>query len=340
MSDESRRHGVPTMKDVAIEARVSKALVSIVFRGAPGAKDETRQRVFEAANRIGYRTNRTASLLASVRTRQIGVVHDLHNGFHAEIVEAAMAAAAGAGYQVVLSPRTRHNSEAQAISAAIEFRCEGILLIGPTSADELLPSLTSDLPTVLIGRDSEDQRFDTAAGSDEVGMKLILDHLVSLGHYRIMHVDGGSGTLAQRRRDGFLKAMKSHGLATDGVIVRGGPDEDSGREAGREILETFPDTTAIVAFNDLTALGVLDAVQLGGMTSPMDFSVVGYDDSPLARTSMISLTSIRQGSAELGSWSVRALIDKLDNGRTEPQRFVAEPSLMVRGTTSGVRSLR
>lgn len=336
MADEPRRHGAPTMKDVAIEAGVSKALVSIVFRGAPGAKDSTRQRVFEAANRIGYRTNRTASLLASVRTRQIAVVHDLHNGFHAEIVEAAMATAAAAGYQVVLSPRTCHHSEAEAISAAIEFRCEGIVLIGPTSVDELLPSLTSELPTVLIGRDSNDQRFDSASGSDEVGMKLIIDHLVSLGHYRIAHVDGGSGTIAERRREGFFKAMKSHGLATYGVVVRGGAEEDAGREAGREVLATYSDVTAIVAFNDLVALGVLDAIQLAGLVSPKDISVVGYDDSPIARISMISLTSVRQGTTELGTWSVKALIDKLDNGRTESQRFISEPTLMVRGSTAGV----
>lgn len=338
MSNEPRRHGTPTMKDVAIEAGVSKALVSIVFRGAPGAKEATRKRVFEAADRIGYRENRTARLLASVRTRQIGVVHDLHNGFHAEIVEAIMDTAAQAEYQVVLSPRTRQHGEAQAISAAIEFRCEGIILLGPTSPDELLPSLTSDLPTVLVGRGSTDQSFDTAAGSDEIGMNLIIEHLVALGHRNIVHIDGGTGSLAQRRSAGFLSAMKSHGLESDNSIVQGGPTEEDGSAAGQKVLNDFPATTALVAFNDLTALGVLDAVQHAGLKTPTDISVVGYDDSPLARTSRISLTSIRQGTYELGEWAVKALIDRLDNARTTPQAFVADATLMVRGTTSKART--
>lgn len=339
MSEESRRHGSPTMKDVAIEAGVSKALVSIVFRGAPGAKESTRRRIFEAADRIGYRTNRTASLLASARTRQIGVVHDLHNGFHAEIVEAIMDSAAAAGYQVVVSPRTRSNSEAEAIATAIEFRCEGLVLIGPTSPDETLRLLTSKVPTVMVGRGSTDPSFDSAEGSDKAGMKQIIDYLVSLGHQRIVHIDGGEGSIARRRREGFVDAMNLHGLATENCIISGGPQEDAGKEAAVSILQEIPEVTAIVAFNDLTALGVLDAVEFEGMKVPEDISVVGYDDSPIARTNRIALSSVRQGALEFGAWAVEALTDRLDNGRTEHQRYVLEPTLKVRGTTAKARSL-
>lgn len=337
MSGEQQRRGTPTMKDVAQEAGVSKALVSIVFRGAPGAGEATRRRVFEAAERLGYRANRTASLLASARTRQLGIVHDLHNGFHAEVVEAVLEAADEAGYRVVVSPRTRGQSEADAVAAALEFRCEGLLLVGPTMTDDLLPELTAGLPTVLIGRSSDDDRFDTAAVSDAAGMRLIVEHLASLGHRRIMHLDGGSGSLSRRRRKGFLDAMDQYGLSVEGAVLEAGATEEEGRKAAAQVVNTDKAVTAFIAFNDLAALGAIDAIRGEGLECPGDISVVGYDDSPLARTSAISLTSIRQGAHDLGSWSVRALLERLDEGRSESCDFTLEPTLKIRGTSGRAR---
>ena len=116
--------GVPTMKDVAAEAGVSKALVSLVFRDAPGASAETRARLVAAADRLGYRTNRAARLLAQRRSRLLGVSMVISSSYQAELVEAVQDAADAAGYEIVLSPVTSRHGEERAVEALLEHRCE------------------------------------------------------------------------------------------------------------------------------------------------------------------------------------------------------------------------
>ena len=162
----------PTMRDVAREAGVSKALVSVVFRGAPGASEQTRRRVFEAAERLGYRANRSASLLALSRTRQLGIVLDLRNGFHIDVADAAMAAAQEAGYHLALSPIGPERDEAKAVGTALEFRCEALLVVGATLGETELARLADGAPVVCVGRQMDDSRFDVVRMADETGMEL------------------------------------------------------------------------------------------------------------------------------------------------------------------------
>ena len=123
------------MQDIADKVGVSKALVSLVFRKAPGPSAETRQRVFAAADELGYRVNRTAALMTARRSHHIGVTINIRNSFHAEIVEDIVAAADRAGYEVVLGAVTPTHGEAKVIDTLLDFRCEGVLLLGPESVD-------------------------------------------------------------------------------------------------------------------------------------------------------------------------------------------------------------
>ena len=188
----------PTMRDVAHEAGVSKALVSIVFRGVAGASDETRQRVFEAAERIGYRANRTASLLARRRTRHLGVTMHPHNAFHAELVEVIQAAADEVGYEIVLSIVTPKRDELRAVETLLEFRCEALILLGSQQTRRELDRLAGTVQVTLVGRKDAPRTLDVVRSDDDRGLDLIVDHLVGLGHRRIVHVDGGHGR--DRRR--------------------------------------------------------------------------------------------------------------------------------------------
>lgn len=328
----------PTMRDVAREAGVSKALVSIVFRGAPGASPENRDRVFAAAERLGYRTNRTASLLAMNRTRLLGVVADLHSSFHAEVVDAVQTAADAAGYRMVLAPRTVTHTEHQAISTALEFRCEALLLVGPELLTEALADLAEQTTVVAIGRQVDLESLDTVRSSDEAGMEQLVDHLVAQGHTRIAHVDGGSGTIATARRAGFEAGMRRHGLDLEGLVVSGGDTEEDGRRAARELVDRPEPPTAITAFNDHCALGVLDACTEAGVELPAQIAVTGYDDTPLARLHAIDLTSVRQEASELARLAVAAAVQRLDEGRERGRDTVLIPRLVVRGSsTSGHR---
>ena len=148
----------PTMQDIADKVGVSKALVSLVFRNAAGPSAETRQRVFAAAEELGYRINRTAALMTARRTHHLGVTINIRNSFHTEIVEHIVAAADRAGYEVVLGAVTPTNDEAKVIETLLDFRCEGILLIGPELSASELASLGERCPPSWSDDGSEPRR--------------------------------------------------------------------------------------------------------------------------------------------------------------------------------------
>ena len=327
----------PTMRDVAREAGVSKALVSIVFRGSAGASEESRRRVFAAADRLGYRPNRTASMLALRRTRQLGVVADLHNWFHAEIVDAILTAAERDHYQVVLTPWTARHSEERAIEAALEFRCEALVLVGSQLEGAAVRTLVDDTPVISVGRALDIAEADVVRCSDRAGIELVVEHLVTLGHRRIAHIDGGGGAISADRRDGFTEGMRRHELLDQAIVVPGGRTEEGGRLGATELLRTVPRPTAVVAFNDSCAVGAMEQLGAAGVRVPDEISVTGYDDSALARLRTIDLTSVRQDADALGRWAVSAAIERLDHGRTRAREAVLLPQLVVRSSSLPTR---
>jgi LacI family transcriptional regulator len=324
----------PTMKDVAVAARVSKALVSIVFRGEPGASDETRAHVFAAANAIGYRHNRTASRLARSRTRLIGVTLTLRNSFHAELVEDIQAEADEAGYEIAFGTMTRTHDERRAIDTLLEFRCEALILLGPEMAAAELMALGRQLPTVVMGRPKVPDVVDVVRTADADGIGRAVDHLVELGHRRIVHVDGGTGPVAAPRRNGYRAAMRRHGLADLIRVVPGSYTEEGGVAAATGLLAEPSLPTAIVAANDRSAIGIIDALVRAGVRIPEDVSIVGYDDSPLARLGHLNLTTVSQVPREQARHAIDLAVQRLDEGRTESREVVLQPSLVIRATTA------
>ncbi|MDF2830715.1 MAG: LacI family transcriptional regulator, partial [Mycobacterium sp.] len=141
-------HTRPTLEDVARRAGVSRALVSIVMREAPGASDVTRARVRAAADAIGYRPDPRARRLRQLRTGLIGVMFGVGQEFHAELVDGVYAAAQDTGYDVVLSGVTPHHDERRALHALVDDRCEGIVLLGPSTSARELAELDTRVPVV------------------------------------------------------------------------------------------------------------------------------------------------------------------------------------------------
>ncbi|MDO5627600.1 MAG: LacI family DNA-binding transcriptional regulator [Mobilicoccus sp.] len=323
----------PTMKDVAREAGVSKALVSIVFRGAPGASDATRARVIEAARRLGYRPNRSASLLARTRTHQLGMVLDLRNGFHVEVAEAALTAASDLGYHLLLSPLPADRDEVVALTTALEFRCEAVLIVGNARSEKELAHHAVDVPLVYVGRQDDSDVYDVVRMADDVGMELVVDHLVALGQRHIAHIDGGEGDIAAARRAGFERAVRRHRIKSRCLVAPGGQTEDAGRGAARSLLARSTPPTAVAAFNDRSAVGVLEVLHESGLRVPADMAVTGYDDSPIARLYAVDLTSVQQDPQELGLRAVRAAATRLDHGPGAPRCETLAPVLRIRGTS-------
>jgi len=322
----------PRLDDVAARAGLSTATVSLVLRGAAGPSAETRRRVLEIAAELGYRADRTASLLARRRRHLLGVMLDVRNPFHAELVEEIQVEAERIGYEVVLATLTRTHDEHRAVESLLDFRCEALLLLGPDLADDALGKLAARTPVVVIGRRARDTGVDVVRTADHTGVAQALSHLIGLGHRRIAFVDGGRGVVAAARRRGYRDAMRRAGR--DPLVVPGDHTEEGGILAGR-LLAALPDRpSAVVASNDRLAVGLLDAFLREGVAVPGEVSVVGYDDSTLARLAHIDLTTVNQDAPAQARHAVAAAVSRLDEGRAEPVEVVLRPHLVVRGSTA------
>jgi DNA-binding LacI/PurR family transcriptional regulator len=332
MSEPGGRNAA-TMRDVAAAAGVSTALVSIVFRGVPGASEETRARVLAVAEDLGYRPNRSASLIKLRRTKHLGVALQLHRAFHAELADGIQRAADAAGYRIVLAAVTPTHDEQRAVDTLLEYRCESLLLLGTDLPLAHLRRLAGQAPLVLVGRQVRLPDVDVVRSSEHRGQTLLVDHLVDLGHRRIVHVDGGDHPIAAQRRRGFLAAMRRRGLE-DPATISGGPTEQDGVRAVEDLLRRDPRPTAVVAFNDHCALGVVEGLRRNGIRVPEDCSVTGYDNSVLAGLRAVDLTSVSQEAEALAEAAVKAAITRLESQSLEPGDTVLEPRLVVRGSTA------
>lgn len=324
----------PRLEDVAADIGMSPSSVSLALSDRPGPSDETRRRVREAADRLGYRPDRTASLLARRRTRLLGVMLDIRSPFHAELVEDLHEASEGRGYDLVLSTVTANRDERRAVDALLDFRCEALILLGPVSD---VGALSRQLPVVVLGKQTGAD-IDVVRAADDLGVAQAVDHLVGLGHRHITFIDGGKGPIASLRRRGYRTAMRRHGLDDSAQVIPGGHDELAGAQAGRVLLESSELPTAVVASNDMCAVGLQDTFMRAGISVPDQVSIVGYDNSTLARLAHIDLTSVDQNAAELAAHAVEAAADRLENNRTTPEEFILEPHLVIRGSTGRARS--
>lgn len=331
---QSGAHRRPRLEDVAARVGVSTASVSLVLRGVSGPSERTRQRVLRAAADLGYQVDRTASSLASRRSRLLGVMIDVHSPFHAELVEHLHTAAEEVGYDLVLSTQTRTRDQQAAARTLLAFRSEALILLGPTGSGERLADLGSQVPVIAVGRRVADAALDVVRSADEDGVGQIVDHLVELGHRDIVHVDGGKGVIATDRRRGYRNAMRRHGFGDHVKILGGDNTEAGGERAARQLLDEGRLPTAVVAYNDQCAIGVFAALTRAGVAVPDEISVAGYDDDTHSRLSCFNLTTVSQNAQEQARQAVRAAVERLDGSRTEPREVVLTPRLIVRGTTA------
>jgi DNA-binding LacI/PurR family transcriptional regulator len=330
-SAASRR---PTLADVAARAGVSVALVSIVMRDAPGASAATRERVRRAAEELGYRPDSRARLLRSARSRLIGVVFAVQQAFHGDLVGGLYTAADAADYELALSAVTPSRDERRAVTSLLQDRCEAVILLGPHTPTSYLAELAARMLLVVVARAVRYRAVDVIRTDDTVGLGQAVDHLVALGHTRIAHIDGGRAPGAAERRRGYREALQRHGLADGALILPGGLSEDDGATAARALLDTHPLPTAVTVFNDRSATGVLDVLRSAGIDVPGDMSVIGFDDSRLARLSHIALTTVAQDTQQLTSLAIARAAARLDGSAITERELVIPPHLIIRRTTA------
>lgn len=320
------------MDDVAQAAGVSRALVSLVMRNAPNVSDKRRNAVLDAADRLGYRPNAAARSLAERRSNTLGVVvNDLHNTFFADLVDGIHEIAQANGFRLLLNTAWRTDTdEREAIGAFLEYRVDGILVLGPTADGDTLREASRNTPLVTIG--SSFPGVDAVVNDDLRGGEMAAEYLVKLGHRDIVHIDGGNGAGAAHRREGFAGVMESMGL--DIRVLPGEFTERSGLAAASRLVESGSVPTAVFAANDLAAIGLIDALTVAGHPVPESVSVIGYDNTRLARLRHIGLTTVNQPRVEMGRLAAEIVLERLESGRRQAVCHVVTPELVVRETTA------
>jgi DNA-binding LacI/PurR family transcriptional regulator len=298
--------------------------------------------VVRAAAELGYRPNAMARGLVQQRTRVIGVmVSDLHNPFFADGVAGIQDQAGRAGYKVLLNTGNRDPAhEAEAVETLLQLRVDGLILASPMLEKTPIVEASRSVPVVVVGRVLRSSSVDSVTDDDRAGVEAAVEHCVSLGHRRIAHISGGRGAGAVARRRGYEGAMERLGLSRHARVISGAYTEDGGHRGALRLLGQQPVPTAIIAANDLAAIGALNAIEESGLSVPGDVSLVGYDNTSLAGLRHVSLTTIHQPRAEMGQLALSALLERIDFGRSQPRHAVLPPSLVIRKTTAPPRSSR
>ena len=319
------------MEDVARDAGVSRALVSLVMRDSPKVSPAKRTAVLESAAALGYSPNRLASRLASHRTKTLGVLFlDLHNSVFADIYDGITEGTEGSGNQVMVAvgsadPRT----ELEAVRNFVDLRVDGVILAGYTGTASELAAALRGTPAVVITRELQADGVDSVLTDDFRSGALAVEHLHALGHRRIAHVDISDWLPYTERREGYRHAMQQFGL--EPLLVH----SDMTERGGRAVMENFLASgaglpTAIFAHNDLTAIGIMEAMAAHRLSVPGDVALVGCDNIEVAASPLIGLTSIDQHARELGRVAARVMLDRIAGSAGPTITRKLEPVLMVR----------
>jgi LacI family transcriptional regulator len=347
------RAGVITIRDVARESGYSASTVSIVLNGAPLSRyipSDTKARIETAAKRLGYRPNPLARSLRSQRSNIVGVmVFDITDPFCTPILRGLENSLYQANYLSFLADahNETHRFE-RYLEMLLDRRVEGLIIVANWLVTDikLLADLTErQVPTVVAGREVEIELASTVSVENEGGAAAALEHLYKLGHREIAFLRGPKAlTSSGQRWKGIKSFAQSFDLSLDAKRIAELPeslDANSSFEAGSqltaELLRRGKPFTALLAYDDITALGAVRALKNKGLRVPEDCSVIGFDDVAQAGLSVPSLTTIRQPMEAMGAMSAGIVLDAIkavDQNREFPvvrRKIPAE--LVVREST-------
>ena len=329
-------------KEIAAQAGVSQATVSRVINNQPNVREETRRRVLEVIDELGYVPDASARSLVTQRTTKIGlVVSDIVNPFYPELVESVEAFARDSGYAVLLCNTQRDPSIDEVYARfLIEQRVAGVLFtsVTPQSTAPLQFSQAS-IPVVFTNRYLRDLPVPSVLTDNVGGAYMMTEYLIGLGHSRIAFIRGlPDTTTSQDREEGYRRCLADHGLMIDQTLQEQGDyTRKAAYEATVRLLHASPPPTAIFCANDYMAFGTLDAAFKLGFRVPEDISVAGFDNIELSSLQTIGLTTVEQPIAEMAHRAMEILLELIEGQAVpyEPWVEVYEPRLVVR-KTSGI----
>ena len=326
----------PTIRDVARRAGVSKSLVSLLLQGRGRVGDSSRAAIEQAIEELGYRPNSRARALSRNRSDTVGVLlNDLGNPWFVELLAGLATALHSSGLAPILTDsQTDHRIGVGSVETLLARDVDGLVVVGNTLEEDEVTAAAGQIPVVLAGtRDLDLPRADVVVGDDVAGSGAATRHLLELGHTRIGHLTG-PGRTGELRLEGFRKALLDAGHDPDAFLETGGQSEESGYAASRRLLSRVIRPTAILAYNDVAAIGAMSAADDLGLRVPGDLSLVGYDNTHLARIRRISLTSVDNAGFGIGVQSGRYLIERLSDPTMAGRVHMVATRLEVRGSTA------
>jgi LacI family transcriptional regulator len=328
-----------TLDELAALSGVSRATVSRVINGG-SVSEATKRRVLEVLERTNYRPNAAARALASGRSGVVGVVIHLsphllfQDPYFTRLLQGVIDALAAQDVGLMLWLGSRSKEETL---DRVQWMgsLDGVIVTADLLDDPLVDGLlASDLPTVLIGHRRADRSASYVDVDNVQAADTITSHLVNVGKLRIGHITGSRGTVAgEDRIMGYLRAMQRAGRPTDGLVVEGDFDRESGVRGAGELLDRGVD--AIFCANDSTAEGALETIRSRGLRVPDDVAVAGFDDLEFAATMDPPLTTIRQGVQQQGIEAAHVLLQLLRDPEGGPRRVLLPTELVIRQSTVG-----
>jgi LacI family transcriptional regulator, galactose operon repressor len=349
-----RKSGHVTLLDVARACGYSVSTVSIVLSEAPLSQNvaaSTREQIRKMARQLGYHPDAYARSLRRRRSQTIAILaYDLSDPFCIPIVRGIQAGLQPGDYlPLLMDAQTQRKLFDNYLKMILERRAEGVIVIASWIFEEtnLLADIEKNhVPIVIIGRDLTERKFSSLLIDNEMGGALALRHLSELGHRRIAVIRGPEELFdSEPRWAGVKRAAEENGIQIDPRLVYQLPnlmDPSSSFEGGlafaKQMLESKRPFTAVLAFDDLTALGVVRGLTEAGVKVPEDCSVVGFDDVLPAIVSTPGVTTIHQPLREMGllaaQWAVQGIESREQGKRNSPRLYKALPELVVRKSTA------
>lgn len=334
----------PTQVDVAKLAGVSRATVSYVLNGLTKGRvqisDETKQRVLEAIEELGYEPDARAQALRSGATKTIAlIIPDLRNPHFCEYATGIEEAARAAGYHLLLSSTTMNDEYAVEIFKDLaRRRFDGLIIassfiLESQEAEATLEQIRKrGLPVVEM---DENYGVDSVAADYHEATKEMMSYLLSLGHRRIGLIYGvGAHELGEDRLQPYRASLAAVGISIDkDLIVECGPTIEDGYQASKKLLGLSFRPTVIIAINDLLAIGALRAAADLGLQVPKDLSLVGYDDIPMANYLMPRLTTVTKDAHAQGRKAFELLMERMQNPDLPRQVIHGPTRLIIREST-------
>lgn len=340
-----KRPGRPVMKiqEVARRARVSAATVSRTINKPSLVDPDTAKRVWKAIEKLRYYPNTQARSLVSGRSRIVGlIVSDITNPFFPELIQGFENIAIQNGYEILVSS-TNYDSGRMAVCVRrmLERKVDGVAIMTSEMDQSLLDQLAHrNVPMVFLDVGTVGEGVSRVVVDYAMGVNEAMDHLLTLGHRRIGFICGPWTLKSARiRRTAFLRSLSAYGIDEDKRLVEEGDHTvDGGLVAMARMLESKCSPTAVLASNDLTAIGAMRAVRRAGLSVPRDISIVGFDDIRLAQFTEPPLTTVRLSRLELAEHAFHALlgIGEPPDARRKLDHKV-ETHLVIRESTCPVR---